>query len=141
MPIDPFFGSGVSDSSKLQIQKQITTAYKFRAYEGIGVSDSSKLQIQKQITTCAATWPILPRVFPIVQSYKFKSKSQLSEYDILPATGVSDSSKLQIQKQITTIEPTRLPPAEVFPIVQSYKFKSKSQRYGARDAGRKWCFR
>ena len=41
-----------------------------------GVPDSSKLQIQKQITTDIAHQPDQTRVFPIVQSYKFKSKSQ-----------------------------------------------------------------
>ena len=42
-------------------------------------------------------------VFPIVQSYKFKSKSQLRAIPVIDAIGVSDSSKLQIQKQITTL--------------------------------------
>ncbi len=68
----------------------------------IGVSDSSKLQIQKQITTHKYTHPSSTRVFPIVQSYKFKSKSQPIRYIVTFPSGVSDSSKLQIQKQITT---------------------------------------
>ena len=118
-----------------------------------GVSDSSKLQIQKQITTArssnrGSTW-----VFPIVQSYKFKSKSQQRKNDPaqekwcfrqfkvtnskanhnlqlaanLSTAGVSDSSKLQIQKQITTFQSDFDVSFAVFPIVQSYKFKSKSQ--------------
>ena len=41
-----------------------------------GVPDSSKLQIQKQITTFTFTFTLGLQVFPIVQSYKFKSKSQ-----------------------------------------------------------------
>ena len=43
-------------------------------------------------------------VFPIVQSYKFKSKSQQSNFGASLVEGVSDSSKLQIQKQITTAD-------------------------------------
>ena len=39
--------------------------------------------------------------------------------------GVPDSSKLQIQKQITTREVKSILAHEVSPIVQSYKFKSK----------------
>ena len=42
----------------------------------IGVPDSSKLQIQKQITTNIRIWTNYLSVFPIIQSYKFKSKSQ-----------------------------------------------------------------
>ena len=67
-----------------------------------GVSDSSKLQIQKQITTLGSGVPGGAAVFPIVQSYKFKSKSQHLMLARLQNSGVSDSSKLQIQKQITT---------------------------------------
>ena len=94
----------------------------------MGVSDSSKLQIQKQITTGMCRQSLTTPVFPIVQSYKFKSKSQPLMGGISSAAGcfrqfkvtnskanhnrvsffltqilgVSDSSKLQIQKQITT---------------------------------------
>ena len=67
---------GVSDSSKLQIQKQITTSELPYPLSIEGVSDSSKLQIQKQITTDVDGMRVAVRVFPIVQSYKFKSKSQ-----------------------------------------------------------------
>ena len=42
------------------------------------------------------------QVFPIVQSYKFKSKSQQRGNPVTIPLGVPDSSKLQIQKQITT---------------------------------------
>ena len=48
-----------------------------------GVPDSSKLQIQKQITTDTINLPKKLEVFPIVQSYKFKSKSQLGLVDVL----------------------------------------------------------
>ena len=132
-----------------------------------GVSDSSKLQIQKQITTHLPTSAYFSQVFPIVQSYKFKSKSQpyiwrrelelgvsdssklqiqkqITTVGTLSATaltGVSDSSKLQIQKQITTGVPVRHQRHQVFPIVQSYKFKSKSQQMQAKESRRRWCFR
>ena len=99
-----------------------------RIFDNQGVPDSSKLQIQKQITTSASWLPVPRLVFPIVQSYKFKSKSQRHEETIHPPLGVPDSSKLQIQKQITTQELAEIVGALVFPIVQSYKFKSKSQR-------------
>ena len=66
-------------------------------------------------------------VFPIVQSYKFKSKSQQGVGLGGKISGVSDSSKLQIQKQITTTGGISSALDKVFPIVQSYKFKSKSQ--------------
>ena len=95
------FWFGVSDSSKLQIQKQITTE-DAETQKKIGVSDSSKLQIQKQITTVWARRALEALVFPIVQSYKFKSKSQPVYFIHITYKGVSDSSKLQIQKQITT---------------------------------------
>ena len=148
-----FFREGVSDSSKLQIQKQITTdppiafyhhlvfpivqSYKFKSksqpFFGVkssdsGVSDSSKLQIQKQITTQTTMFGVPGWVFPIVQSYKFKSKSQPVRERKSKSKGVSDSSKLQIQKQITTTICSISSSVKVFPIVQSYKFKSKSQR-------------
>ena len=66
-------------------------------------------------------------VFPIVQSYKFKSKSQQNRCRSPEHQGVPDSSKLQIQKQITTKVSVSAAATVVFPIVQSYKFKSKSQ--------------
>ena len=100
----------------------------------LGVSDSSKLQIQKQITTQRVQAAVTPLVFPIVQSYKFKSKSQPPLRQGLPPLGVSDSSKLQIQKQITTSTSLKSQFMGVFPIVQSYKFKSKSQRTTSRTA-------
>ena len=55
--------------------------------------------------------------------------------------GVSDSSKLQIQKQITTHQYVVWAEERVFPIVQSYKFKSKSQRLPLRFSSMTWCFR
>ena len=80
-------------------------------------------------------------VFPIVQSYKFKSKSQLSEDVFTDFLGVSDSSKLQIQKQITTDFIRVQKGKKVFPIVQSYKFKSKSQLVIKKSSYIHWCFR
>ena len=119
---------GVPDSSKLQIQKQITTEQIRYSARDSGVPDSSKLQIQKQITTIQPHGFYPNLVFPIVQSYKFKSKSQLNAKNRRKAEGVPDSSKLQIQKQITTQTNGITEENLVFPIVQSYKFKSKSQQ-------------
>ena len=140
----------------------IVQSYKFKSksqrwinlmLQSYGVPDSSKLQIQKQITTPERHNLEKLEVFPIVQSYKFKSKSQrFVPYRLIwdgcsrqfkvtnskanhnehlmifmAKDGVPDSSKLQIQKQITTIFYHFSFDFEVFPIVQSYKFKSKSQ--------------
>ena len=80
--------------------KSQQSALLYQVYSG--VPDSSKLQIQKQITTNIETYSYQGRVFPIVQSYKFKSKSQQVLLQAIAAAGVPDSSKLQIQKQITT---------------------------------------
>ena len=106
-----------------------------------GVPDSSKLQIQKQITTNHPQW-----YSPIRCSRQFKvtnSKANHNIFEINPtsSTGVPDSSKLQIQKQITTKENLQPDHRRVFPIVQSYKFKSKSQpRMGSSNLI-SWCSR
>ena len=128
----------------------IVQSYKFksksqqnrcRSPEHQGVPDSSKLQIQKQITTKRILKPTIETVFPIVQSYKFKSKSQRLFKILDYGMGVPDSSKLQIQKQITTVWERQAMMGRVFPIVQSYKFKSKSQPRSASRLPPPWCSR
>ena len=66
-------------------------------------------------------------VYLIFQRYKFKSKSQLNLNRISIAFGVFDISKIQIQKQITTIFADYTTAFSVYLIFQRYKFKSKSQ--------------
>ena len=120
-------GAGVSDSSKLQIQKQITTYHRCCGVV-LGCFRQFKVTNSKANHNWKEGIKVNCKVFPIVQRYKFKSKSQLGY--ILPnalrrcfrqfnytnskanhnqkmfiythSLGVSDSSKLQIQKQITT---------------------------------------
>ena len=92
-----------------------------------GVFDISKIQIQKQITTSLLVFPSLSWVYLIFQRYKFKSKSQHARAHSLRVEGVFDISKIQIQKQITTIESLHVFSQWVYLIFQRYKFKSKSQ--------------
>ena len=151
----------------------IVQSYKFKSKsqhthalctDRAGVSDSSKLQIQKQITTrnCAAI--LDKRCFRQFKVTNSKANHNLATQSVYDAYGVSDSSKLQIQKQITTIM-TFLPLFSwVFPIVQIQKqittlFVSQTQRMGCfrqfkvtnskanhnhpsvRAPPRRWCFR
>ena len=91
------------------------------------------------------------RLFPMVQRYKFESKSQLlvtftpgttrcwfkgtnlkanhnSESEINRRNqAVSNGSKVQIWKQITTPCVNQASGLPLFPMVQRYKFESKSQ--------------
>ena len=64
----------------------------------------------------------------ICQRYKFKSKSQLVCKIALAMLSVFDMSKIQIQKQITTVQMNLNKQVKVCLICQRYKFKSKSQR-------------
>ena len=92
------------------------------------VSNGSKVQIWKQITTGSVSFSDCCLLFPMVQRYKFESKSQLLNYVLLRvfccfqwfkgtnlkanhneiikksynAVVVSNGSKVQIWKQITT---------------------------------------
>ena len=67
------------------------------------------------------------RVCLICQRYKFKSKSQLYRVRSAVNYGVFDMSKIQIQKQITTLSLGLICILVVCLICQRYKFKSKSQ--------------
>ena len=91
------------------------------------VSNGSKVQIWKQITTSRKVCIFAYRLFPMVQRYKFESKSQLVRVWGQQRNAVSNGSKVQIWKQITTFRQVRFPAARLFPMVQRYKFESKSQ--------------
>ena len=67
-------------------------------------------------------------MYLIFQRYKFKSKSQHDTTSSGGIVGVFDISKIQIQKQITTVDKESFLLALVYLIFQRYKFKSKSQR-------------
>ena len=63
----------------------------------------------------------------MVQRYKFESKSQLARSRATFLSVVSNGSKVQIWKQITTISQDITKTSKLFPMVQRYKFESKSQ--------------
>ena len=69
----------------------------------ISVFDMSKIQIQKQITTFIRLLFQRFIVCLICQRYKFKSKSQQYACCWWLVNSVFDMSKIQIQKQITTV--------------------------------------
>ena len=142
----------VSNGSKVQIWKQITTVeprargceplfpmvqrYKFESKSQLSdrweqsycvVSNGSKVQIWKQITTANIMNMADIRLFPMVQRYKFESKSQLTLDRETYMTVVSNGSKVQIWKQITTAAAQTDKDGKLFPMVQRYKFESKSQ--------------
>ena len=119
---------GVFDMSKIQIQKQITTTDPNHDFFDIGVFDMSKIQIQKQITTRPCGCHLPCQVCLICQRYKFKSKSQPRAEWGVDIRGVFDMSKIQIQKQITTVRFRFVINGMVCLICQRYKFKSKSQQ-------------
>ena len=118
----------VFDMSKIQIQKQITTLFLGELQNlycvwyvkdtnskanhnarGVGnartptVFDMSKIQIQKQITTGGVAYGLDWKLCLICQRYKFKSKSQRVLTSFKTCATVFDMSKIQIQKQITTM--------------------------------------
>ena len=92
------------------------------------VSNGSKVQIWKQITTVDYELLWNRALFPMVQRYKFESKSQLWFRPLRRWRAVSNGSKVQIWKQITTTLFIVLLWLVLFPMVQRYKFESKSQR-------------
>ena len=91
------------------------------------VSNGSKVQIWKQITTVPVLAKDEEMLFPMVQRYKFESKSQRETNQNYCINAVSNGSKVQIWKQITTYAGKRHFRKELFPMVQRYKFESKSQ--------------
>ena len=127
----------------------------------------SKIQIWKQITTYYRYNSRGHLLFPICQRYKFESKSQLCQKVIWMALNcfryvkdtnlkanhnylhilkiwaitVSDMSKIQIWKQITTLSKLDVTYLLLFPICQRYKFESKSQLHLAEYSARIYCFR
>ena len=130
------------------------------------VSNGSKVQIWKQITTIVLNYAASLQLFPMVQRYKFESKSQLklvedklrlscfqwfkgtnlkanhngirflfSQYE-----AVSNGSKVQIWKQITTVIREVYAGDSLFPMVQRYKFESKSQLFPLQNRLVHCCF-
>ena len=123
-----------------------------------GVSPNTKIQIWKQITTAWLQIAMLKPVYHPIQKYKFESKSQpnknadtagkrcITQYkntnlkanhncvrrQITPPIGVSPNTKIQIWKQITTREVFSKSLNMVYHPIQKYKFESKSQQSSQR---------
>ena len=91
------------------------------------VSNSSKIQKWKQITTKHAVQCCRRELFLIVQRYKNESKSQPGMRTLPLRPVVSNSSKIQKWKQITTALTIVQVWGLLFLIVQRYKNESKSQ--------------
>ena len=107
----------------------------------VGVPDSSKLQIQKQITTWRYRCYLNKRCSRQFKVTNSKANHNTETLNLALPKGVPDSSKLQIQKQITTRDYIQRSRILVFPIVQSYKFKSKSQLTSALPWAQRGCSR
>ena len=139
--------------SKIQFWKQITTFIRIFSFEKRCfryVKDTIlKANHNSLLQPCAA---IL--LFPICQRYNFESKSQQRACSLKSLRGcfryvkdtilkanhnrsvlfillyhvVSDMSKIQFWKQITTIAARESHISKLFPICQRYNFESKSHR-------------
>ena len=155
----------VSNGSKVQIWKQITTTvfiklgefllfpmvqrYKFE-------SKSQRGKIFPTISRCCFQWfkgtnlkanhnpwvsmALILVLFPMVQRYKFESKSQHFHAYGFTKGVVSNGSKVQIWKQITTLSSRQPYPSLLFPMVQRYKFESKSQLVKRKCGNAARCF-
>ena len=119
---------GVSDSSKLQIQKQITTVQFWPVYDRGCFRQFKVTNSKANHNFGAPVSSVDRRCFRQFKVTNSKANHNRRRWYACRRKGVSDSSKLQIQKQITTRLVSQSYCLEVFPIVQSYKFKSKSQR-------------
>ena len=80
-------------------------------------------------------------LFQIPQRYRFSSKSQQCLNFFLLQLVVLDTTKVQIFKQITTLQPQRFPNCQLFQIPQRYRFSSKSQRGQRLSSPQLCCFR
>ena len=80
-------------------------------------------------------------LFPIFQSYKNESNSQLATAPQPRSAVVSDISKLQKWKQFTTPTTRKRRKHPLFPIFQSYKNESNSQHLATIDYDWESCFR
>ena len=92
------------------------------------VSNGSKVQIWKQITTCVKRSYFVKCCFQWFKGTNLKANHNESISLFPNDAAVSNGSKVQIWKQITTGHALRQVDLELFPMVQRYKFESKSQR-------------
>ena len=112
----------------------------FKLLELLVVSNGSKVQIWKQITTLLRKVLILRVLFPMVQRYKFESKSQHSDpnkirkmccFQWFKGTNLKANHNLPTFWTFKTL---------LFPMVQRYKFESKSQPFVTRLEIATRCF-
>ena len=100
---------------------------------------TAKVQIFKQITTCTYIHINYIGLLLLPQRYKFSSKSQLAHLRRIHIAVVVATAKVQIFKQITTIQSGTLQPIQLLLLPQRYKFSSKSQHEERKPAGSKCC--
>ena len=117
----------VSNGSKVQIWKQITTLDGSKIALFIAVSNGSKVQIWKQITTWMIQRWRSRSCFQWFKGTNLKANHNAMRHSTALRWAVSNGSKVQIWKQITTRISSVFFPFSLFPMVQRYKFESKSQ--------------
>ena len=121
-------------SSKSQHQLRSRTVFHV-------VLDTTKVQIFKQITTLRVNASCMYLLFQIPQRYRFSSKSQQGIILTVLFLVVLDTTKVQIFKQITTINRCYACLILLFQIPQRYRFSSKSQLLFLYLPRRFCCFR
>ena len=105
------------------------------------VLDTTKVQIFKQITTIQYSICVECGLFQIPQRYRFSSKSQHPDAMKSVFGVVLDTTKVQIFKQITTVNNRYYWRKVLFQIPQRYRFSSKSQPHPCVTVGIHSCFR
>ena len=95
--------------------------------QGHAVSNGSKVQIWEQITTVACRARYVSRCFQWFKGTNLRANHNRKATCWTPQMAVSNGSKVQIWEQITTNVVSFYRSARLFPMVQRYKFESKSQ--------------
>ena len=104
------------------------------------VSNGSKVQIWKQITTPMQQKLQAASLFPMVQRYKFESKSQLASQKVVDWFGCFQWFKGTNLKANHNNSENENFIKMLFPMVQRYKFESKSQLDVLKGVGSFCCF-
>ena len=104
------------------------------------VSNGSKVQIWKQITTYRQVLVSEWSCFQWFKGTNLKANHNRMWFGLHFGRVVSNGSKVQIWKQITTTKLHFVCFILLFPMVQRYKFESKSQLCGSRTPCPRSCF-
>ena len=156
----------VLDTTKVQIFKQITTRYHLQYYKqrlfqipqryrfssksqhlsirasiSKVVLDTTKVQIFKQITTITLRMSYVKSCFRYHKGTDFQANHNILKYPHLSYFVVLDTTKVQIFKQITTLDDTYSQADTLFQIPQRYRFSSKSQHAVGAGLDTSCCFR